>query len=161
VRARPRDAALFGLVVRHLASGLEDASLWGAIDEAASALLPLERAARRLSESYHLVPASIPPDPNVPPERSTCASRVAFVDATAAHGTYDKTLLLLLGQERAKVAIVLDQDTVSLAASFDSNVSFLSLLDLSGGMPTRVSVGKSRLEEVWRRLGVAAADAPA
>jgi len=163
VRARPRDHALLGLVVRHLATGLADPSLWAAIDEAASALLPLEQAARKLSESYRIAPTSIPVDLRQLPDGSGTAAidRVAFVDATAAHGTYDKTLLLLLGQERATVAIVLDQDTLSLAAPFDSKVSFLALLGLSGGMPTLVSVGKDRMDEVWQRLGVAPADAPA
>lgn len=163
LRARPRDYALFGLVVRHLASGLKDPSLWGEVDEAASALLPLEHAARKLAESYRVVPASTPADLHELAERAgtTGLDRVAFVDATAAHGTYDKTLLLLLGQERAKVAMVLDQDTLTLAARFDSHVSFLALLGLSGGMPTLVSVAKEQLGEVWRRLGVAPADAPA
>src|SRR5580693_3033213 len=36
LRARPRDAALFGIVVRHLADGLHDASLWDTIDRAAA-----------------------------------------------------------------------------------------------------------------------------
>ena len=42
LRARPRDTALFGLVVRHLAGGLGDASLWGAIDRAAAELAAIE-----------------------------------------------------------------------------------------------------------------------
>jgi hypothetical protein len=160
LRAKPRDHALFGLVVRHLASGLDDSSLWGTIDEAASALVPLEQASRRLSETYRVVPTSPPTDVD---DRAGTREvhKVAFVDATSAHGTYDKTLLLLLGQERAKVAIVLDQDTLSLAAAFNSHVNFLALLGLSGGMPTLVSVGKDRLAEVWLKLGVAAADTPA
>jgi hypothetical protein len=165
LRAKPRDQALFGLVVRHLVSGLADASLWRVIDDAAAALVPLEQAARRVSESYRVVP-SVPPvgfddlADLVLRAGTSRVDRVAFVDATAAHGTYDKTQLLLLGQERAKVAIVLDQDNVSLAARFDSHVNFLTLLGLSGGMPTLVSVSKDRLAEVWRRLGVSPADAP-
>jgi hypothetical protein len=163
LRAKPRDHALFGLVVRHLVSGLADASLWGDIDVAASGLLPLENASRKLSESYLVLPATTPDDLRDIAERSGTSDmdRVAFVDATESHGRYDKTLLLLLGQERAKVAIVLDQDTLSLAARFDSKVSFLTLLGLSGGMPTLVSVGKDRLGDVWHRLGVAPADVPA
>ena len=164
LRARPRDHALFGLVVRHLVAGIADASLWTPIDEAATALAPLEQAARKLSASYRVVETT----PVVDDELAGVAERagtlgldrVAFVDATAAHGTYDKTLLLMMGQERAKVAIVLDQDTLSLSARFDSKVSFLALLGLSGGMPTLVSVGKDRMPEVWRRLGVGPADAP-
>jgi hypothetical protein len=169
LRAKPRDQALFGLVVRHLTSGLADSSLWGIIDDAASALVPLEQAARKLADSYRVLRTSPPVDStglvdfaDVAERAGTSGvDRVAFVDATAAHGTYDKTLLLMMGQERAKVAIVLDLDTLSLSARFDSKVSFLTLLGLSGGMPTLVSVGKDRLGEVWRRLGVAAADAPA
>jgi hypothetical protein len=160
LRARPRDAALFGLVVRHLASGLGDPSLWGAIDDAASALAPLEQAARDVARGYALLEATPPAE--LPSGSGTERThRVAFVDATLAHGKYDKTSLLLLGQERAPVAVVLDQDTVTLAAAFDSGVSFLSLLGLSGGMPTLVSVQKERLADVWRLLGIAAADAPA
>src|SRR5579863_9890642 len=51
IRARPRDTALFGLIVRHLATGLEDASLWSPIDEAAALLAPLEATARKLAAS--------------------------------------------------------------------------------------------------------------
>ncbi len=162
LRARPRDHALFGVVVRHLSSGLTDASLWGAIDDAASTLLPLEQAARRVAEGYRLLPTKALPELRELTDRAgtTSLDRVAFVDATAAHGTYDKTLLLMLGQERAKVAIVTDLDTVTLAARFDSHVSFLALLDLSGGMPTLVSVTREQLSELWRRLGVVAGDIP-
>ncbi|MGH7271959.1 MAG: hypothetical protein ACREJ3_16135, partial [Polyangiaceae bacterium] len=42
LRARPRDAALFGLIVRHLAGGLEDASLRESVDRAAAELAPIE-----------------------------------------------------------------------------------------------------------------------
>jgi hypothetical protein len=64
----------------------------------------------------------------------------------------------LAGQERARVAVVLDRDNVTLAAPFDSGINFLELLGLSGGMPTLVSVGKGRLTEALRALGVAEAD---
>ena len=159
LRAQSRDSALFGLVVRHLTSGLSDASLWGAVDAAAAGLVPLEQAARKLAQGYVVLDAVAPVD--VPSGSGTeSADRIAFVDATASHGKYDKTLLLLLGQERAKVAVVLDLDTLTLAAAFDSGISFLSLLGLSGGMPTLVSVQKERLADVWHRLGVAPADAP-
>src|SRR3954447_22849267 len=41
LRARPHDQGLFGLVVRHLATGLADASLFEMVDTAAAAALPL------------------------------------------------------------------------------------------------------------------------
>jgi hypothetical protein len=147
LRARPRDTALFGLVVRHLADGLADSSLWEAVDRAAAELAPIEATTRKIAEGYRVVDAH--PRGGVP---ATIRS-VAFVDATSHHGKYDKTQLLLIGQERAGIAIVLDLDTVSLAARYGSGVSFLELLGLSGGMPTLVSIPKKRLGEALEKLG--------
>jgi len=67
---------------------------------------------------------------------------------------YDKTLLLLLGQERARIAVVHDETTVTCAARFDSGVNLLETFGLEGGMPTRVSVPKKELDSVLVRLGV-------
>jgi hypothetical protein len=147
LRARPRDTALFGLVVRHLADGLVDASLWEAVDRAAAELAPIEAATRRIAEGYRVV--------DVHPAGAFPAAirSLAFVDATAHHGKYDKTQLLLIGQERAGIAMVIDLDTVTLAARYGSGVSFLDLLGLSGGMPTLVSIPKKRLAEALEKLG--------
>jgi len=153
LRARPRDTALFGLVVRHLTTGLADASLWESIDRAAAELSPFEDAARKLAERYRLLTLS--PSDAVP----AALGSLAFVDATEHHGQYDKTLLLLLGQERAGIALVVDLDTATLAARFDSGMNFLAAVGLSGGMPTLVSIPKKRLLESLPRLGVAQADA--
>jgi hypothetical protein len=79
---------------------------------------------------------------------------VAFVDVSQGFARLDKTLLLLLGQEREAVSVVVDRDNVSVAARFDSGLNFLSLFGLSGGMPTRVSVPRSRLQEVLTALRV-------
>ncbi len=144
LRARPRDVALRGLIVRHLVEGLRDASLWGPVDEAARELAAVEVETRRIARSYVRLP------PNV-----------AAVECTERQGPVDKTQLLLIGQERERVSIVIDRDTVTLAAAFDSGIDFLRLLGLSGGMPTRVSVPRSRLPDVWRALGVPAGDVPA
>ena len=152
LRARPRDTALFGLVVRHLADGLGDASLWEAIDRAAAELGPIEERTRAIAAGYVVVdirPQGVPAD----------VRSLAFVNATAHHGQYDKTQLLLAGQERASLAMVLDMDTVSIAARYGSGVSFLDLLGLSGGMPTLVSIPAKRLAEALQKLGVSAADA--
>ncbi len=148
LRARPRDTALLGLVVRHLASGLGDASLWEAVDRAASELAPIEEATRKIAAGYTRV--DLRPGPMVP----AAVRSLAFVDATPHHGAYDKTLLLLMGQERASLSVVLDQDTLTLAARYGSGVSFLDLLGLSGGMPTLVSVPRARMGEALRKLGV-------
>lgn len=148
LRARPRDLALLGMIVRHMSGGLSDAALWEPIDQAAAELIPIEELTRKIANHYevldlrvgHFVPSAV---------RS-----VAFVDATAHHGKYDKTMLLLLGQERASLAMIVDMDTLTLAARYGSGVSFLEMLGLSGGMPTVVSVPKSRMQEAFLKLGV-------
>jgi hypothetical protein len=155
LRARPRDMALFGLVVRHLASGLSDPSLWTPIDAAAAELDAIEAATRTVAQRYDVF--------RLGPGRSALlpasCDTAAFVRATDEHGHYDKTLLLLMGQERASIAIVLDMDTVSLAARFDSGISFLALLGLSGGMPTLVSVPKERMRDIVALLAISPLDA--
>jgi hypothetical protein len=144
LRARPTDHGLFGLVVRHLSTGLVDASLWSIIDAAAAELIPIEAETRRVAERYVRV-----------------SPGVAVVDVASASAPnavparIDKTQLLLLGQEKEPVSVVIDRDTVTVAARFDSGKNFLTLLGLSGGMPTRVSVPRTRLGEVLLALGVA------
>ncbi len=152
LRARPRDTALFGLIVRHLAGGLRDSSLWQAVDSAAAELRPIEEVTRRVAADYSIV--DLDPKVEVPNSIRT----LAFVDATAQHGKYDKTLLLLLGQERASISAVLDMDTLTLAARYESGMSFLPLLGLSGGMPTLVSIPNKRTHEALSKLGVNAAE---
>lgn len=137
LRARPNDTGLLGIVVRHLATGLTDATLWEPIHRARDELVPIEKETRRASEQYRRVPPG-----------------VALVDVAQGFGRLDKTLLLLLGQEREPVSVVLDRDSISIAARFDSGLNFVELLGLGGGMPTRVSVPRSRLAEVLQALGV-------
>jgi hypothetical protein len=137
LRARPRDMGLFGLVVRHLAAGVVDAALWEPIDAAGGEWRAIEAETRRLAKRYRRLPAG-----------------VAFVEIDKADGRFDKTLLLLLGQEREPVSVVAERDTVSVAARFDSGLNFVKLLGLAGGMPTRVAVPRSRLSELLSALGV-------
>lgn len=153
IRARVRDQALLGIIVRHLASGLADASLWFEIDRAGAELAVSEDEARKLARGYTVV---TPEAARRPP---FCTS-VAVLDLRGqAPGRYDRTLLLLLGQERARCALLVDNETLTLAAPFDSGANFLDLLGLSGGMPTLVSVSASRLREALDALGVADSDA--
>jgi hypothetical protein len=142
LRGRPRDQALFGLVVRHLAAGLADRSLWEPIDRAGAELLAMEAETRKLSTRYQRI------DPGI-----------VLVDATKRDGSFDKTLLLLVGQERAKIACVVDGDVVTFAAPFDSGVNFLTAFGISGGMPTRVSIQRSHFEAALVSLGVKPVDA--
>ena len=148
LRARPRDTGLFGIVVRHLAGGLTDSSLWESIDRAASELAPIEELTRRIASGYVVI--DLMAGKGLPPGVRT----LALLDATSSHGHYDKTLLLMLGQERAAIAVVLDLDNVTFAARFDSGVHFLDAFGLSGGMPTVVSIPKVRMREALSKLGV-------
>lgn len=143
LRARPRDHALFGIIVRLLGSGLADRSLWEPIDAAGAELAAMEAEARRLAAGYERV-----------------ASDLVIVDATVRRASYDKTLLLLIGQERARMSAVVDGDSVTFAAGFDSGVNFLTSFGISGGMPTRVSIQRSKLAEALASLGVAPDIAP-
>lgn len=146
LRARPRDVALFGIVVRHLASGLRDASLWQRIDEAGKELVAIEQLTREIASRYRMF------------SLKGAAKSLVFLEASDQHGRYDKTLLLMMGQERATVAMILDRDTLSLAAPFDSGLNFLALLGLSGGMPTLVSIQKERIREAFQKLGAEPAE---
>lgn len=139
LRGRPTDEGLRGLIVRFLAEGGSDKGLLERIEEAAAVFRSHEDETRRLALAYRV------------------ENDVAIVDASQARTHYDKTLLLLLGQERAKVSVVHDKTTVTAAARFDSGVDLLEKLGLEGGMPTRVSVSIGKLEFVLERLGVARA----
>lgn len=140
LRARPRDQALYEFVVRAMAKGLEDRVLWEQIVAAADEMVPIEHETKRVAERYTYL-----------------GGRVVGIDVTGHSANIDKTLLLLLGQERDTVSLVVDRDTVSIAARFDSGLNFLQLFDVSGGMPTRISLPKSRLLGILQALGCPAA----
>lgn len=137
LRGRPRDAGLFGLVVRHLFEGVKDGGLWGPIDAAAAELIPIERETRRAAEAYR-----------------RHAAGVAVVDVRVGYDRLDKTLLLLMGQDREKVSVVIDSNNVSVAAAFDSGLNFVKMFGLAGGMPTRISLPRKALPRVLTRLGL-------
>lgn len=142
LRARPRDDALAAQVLAVLLAGGSDAAAWSPIDAAGAELGPLEQRARALAEGYRAV-----------------GPELVLVDVTGQPDAYDKTLLLLMGQRRARTAAVVDGDTVTFAAAFDSGVDLVATFGLSGGMPTRVSLRRARLGEALRALGVAGEDA--
>lgn len=104
---------------------------WTPIDAAAAQLTPRVARAAVIAEGFETLGA--------------CS---VMVDASAWSGQYDRTELLLLGQQRAMIAVVLDGATLTLAAAFDSGVDLLHLLGLSSGMPTVVSVHADREAQV-------------
>ncbi len=141
LRARPRDVGLYGVIVRHLYEGLGDKGLWEPIDAACRELAAIEAETRRAAQSYRVV-----------------APGVAIVDTRSGFERIEKTLLLLIGQERAPVSVVIDVHNVSVAAGFESGQNFVKLFGLAGGMPTRVSLPHSQMRMVFDKLGIAAAD---
>ena len=90
-------------------------------------------------------------------ERYAVEHDIASVRIKSGEEPFDKTELLLLGQKIATVAVVIDNGNVSIAAPFDSGLDFVELLELGGGMPTRVNVPKKRLEDSLERIRVALA----
>ena len=76
--------------------------LWEEIDAGGAVIDPLLDESRRLAERYRI------------------EDGVAYVEA--AGRPYDKTELLLLGQERAPVAVVRDSGSLTIAADFESGL---------------------------------------
>jgi hypothetical protein len=112
LRARPRDDALRGLIVRFLAEGCADLELYRSIEKAADGLRVREDEARRIARNYEV------------------RNGIALVEVPAVHAPFDKTLLLLLGQERARISVVADANALTVAAGFDSGIDLLAQLGL-------------------------------
>ncbi len=138
LRARFRDQNLKHRIVQYLVDRTRAPHHWEEIQRAAQLIDPLLEGARAIAARYRV-------DGNV-----------AYVEAPPG-ARYDKTELLLLGQQRAAVAVVRDSGSLSIAADFDSGFDFVKMLDLGGGMPTRVSVPEARLAEVLEKLALATA----
>ena len=130
LRGKPRDDGLKGLMIRYLAEGASDPALFKSFVEAAKPLEAMENESKRLAARYVI------------------QNGVAICDARIRDHAYDKTKLLLLGQELAPISLVHDQSTVTVAARFDSGIDLVEMLGLDGGMPTRVSVAAKKLDEV-------------
>lgn len=150
LRARWRDEQLKRAVVWYLAGGMPPGAYAAVIDDAAAEF------ARRAEGTAALA------------RRYAVRGKVALVDTAGQKLPFDKTDLLLAGQLRAPVAMVRDSGMLTIAAAFGSGWDFVKLLALGGGMPTRVTVPETRLEEALAAIGSApepvptagAADAP-
>ena len=130
LRARFRDEGLKTRLVRYLVDGCKDKGFGAELDEAAAEFDAKDGETTRLASLY---------EPR---------GRAVYVDAgKLAQGPFDKTELLLAGQKLAAVSIVHDAGMITLAAAFDSGIDFVQLFALGGGMPTRVSLPESRLQE--------------
>jgi hypothetical protein len=133
LRARFRDENLKHRVIQYLIARTKAPLHWEEIEAAAREIDPLLDQSRKLADRY------------------TMRDGVAYVEA-AGSKPYDKTELLLLGQNLAPVAVVRDSGALTIAADFESGLDFVKLFRLGGGMPTRVTVPEARLEEVMTKL---------
>ena len=116
-------------IVSFLASGANNAEMLAEIEQVGRPYRQLQQAAEDLAVQFvhaakDTVLVSVPPD----------------------WPAYDRTHLLLLGQALARIAAVLDRDTLTFAAHYKSGINFLTLFGLSGGMPTVVSVNAKDLD---------------
>lgn len=134
LRARWRDDAMRGLMIRYLVDGASDAGLFNEFRSAAAEMEAIEHESKRLSARYVI------------------EGNVAICDARERSRRYDKTTLLLLGQELAPMSLVHDESSVTVAARFDSGIDLLAALGLDGGMPTRVSVSPKKLAATIKAL---------
>lgn len=130
LRARFRDDQLKRAVVQYLVHGLERGVHDDVIAEAEAAFERRDARTRELARRF------------------TIRGRVAVVDTAGAAGQFDKTDLLLAGQERAPVAIVRDSGMLTIAAGFDSGWDFVALFGIGGGMPTRITIPEAKLDDV-------------
>jgi len=137
LRARFRDKDLKRAIVRWLVDGRPDGPWRDLIDEAASEFASRLEGTEALSRQF------------------STRGCIAYVDASMFPSPFDKTELLLRGQKRAPVAIVRDSGFVTIAAAFDSGWDFVSILELEGGMPTRVTVPESVLERAVELINAA------
>jgi hypothetical protein len=132
LRARFRDETLKHRVMQYLIARTKAPVLWEEIELAAREIDPKLDESRRIAARYEI------------------REGVAYVEASGR--AYDKTELLLIGQERAPVAVVRDSGSLTIAADFESGFDFVKLFDLGGGMPTRVTVPEARHDEVMSKL---------
>ena len=142
LRAKFRDDQLKRAVVHFLVGGMKPGPHDDMIREAAA---EFERRDARTQELA---------------KRFTIRGRVAVVDTAGSAGQFDKTDLLLAGQEKAPVAIVRDSGMLTIAASFDSGWDFVAMFELGGGMPTRVTIPEQKLDTVIAKINDAPAPTP-
>jgi len=142
LRAKFRDDQLKRAVVQFLVGGMQSGVHDDVIGEAAA---EFERRDARTQELAR---------------RFTVRGRVAVVDTAGAQGQFDKTDLLLAGQQKAPVSIVRDSGMLTIAAAFDSGWDFVHLFELGGGMPTRVTIPETKLDDVIGKINAAPEPVP-
>jgi hypothetical protein len=134
LRAQYRDENLKQRAVRWLILGQKDGVERDSLDAAAAQYDAMAANSKTIAGRYRV------------------EDDIAQVTIKSGDEPFDKTELLLLGQKVATVAVVVDSGNVSIAAPFDSGLDFVELLELGGGMPTRVNVPRKRLESSIEKI---------
>jgi hypothetical protein len=142
LRAKFRDDQLKRSVIQFLVGGMKPGVHDDVIGEAAAEFERRDGRTQELAKQY------------------TIRGRVAIVDTQGAAGQFDKTDLLLAGQARAPVSIVRDSGMLTIAAPFESGWDFVSLFELGGGMPTRVTIPEQKVDAVIAKINDAPAPTP-
>lgn len=140
LRAHYADESLKQKIVQYLVHGLKAGPNREAIDAAVADYRRMEAEAKRLAERFEV------------------EGDVALIRIPSDARPFDKTELLLLGQKQATVAVVEENGNVTMAAPFDSGLDFVELLEIGGGMPTRVSVPSKRLPDALAKIRKVLAD---
>src|SRR5262245_16743688 len=138
LRAKFRDDQLKRAIVHFLVAGMKPGPHDAVIAEAAAEFERRDELTQQLARRF------------------TVRGRVAGVDTAGHAGQFDKTDLLLAGQVKAAVAIVRDSGMLTIAAPFDSGWDFVTMFELGGGMPTRVTIPEQKLDDVIAKIN----DAP-
>jgi len=134
LRAHWQDEVLRQRILGYLIRGLRPGIERDSIERAARDFADKAERSRALGRSYRV------------------EHGIAVLNIPANTAAFDKTELLLIGQTLAEVAVVVDAGNVSIAAPFESGLDFVHLLELGGGMPTRVSIPAKRLSEALERI---------
>lgn len=142
LRAKFRDDQLKRAVISYLVDGRKAGVHDDVIREAAALFEKRDAKTQELASRY------------------TLRGRVAVVDTEGSAGMFDKTDLLLAGQAKAQVSIVRDSGMLTIAAAFDSGWDFVDLFAIGGGMPTRVTIPETKLEDVIAKINDAPAPVP-
>src|SRR5690606_38028355 len=142
LRAKFRDDQLKRAVVHFLIGGMQPGPHDAVIAEAAAEFEQRDVRTHELAKRFSI------------------RGRVAVVDTAGSAGQFDKTDLLLAGQARAPVSIVRDSGMLTIAAAFDSGWDFVTLFELGGGMPTRVTIPEQKLDEVIAKINAAPEPTP-
>jgi len=134
LRGHSNDEVLRQRVVSYLAGGMKSGIEQDAIEAAAADFDEMAACSRELAAAFEV------------------RGQIALLRLPAGSRGYDKTELLLLGQERAPVAVVADAGNATIAASYDSGLDFVELLEIGGGMPTRVNIPEKLLADALARI---------